>query len=102
MAQGRVRKGVEKSIAVAVSCGNLDLSVHAAPLAMLRYMADFLDRADGETPPFRYVTPASFLSYCETLGLTPKNEPAAKPSEGDDGQSSLKQMRSKFRVVGEG
>jgi len=86
MAQGRLRKAVDKSIDSAVSSGSLDLEKNAAPIAMLRYMADNLDSDSGETPMMRYVTPASFLSYCESLGLTPpkqvkeKKTPASKPN----------------------
>ena len=71
MSQGRLRKAVDKSINEAVSSGNVDLEKHAAPIAMLRYMADNLDSDSGETPMMRYVTPASFLSYCDALGLLP-------------------------------
>lgn len=99
MAQGRIRKGVEKSVRAAVSSGNLDLNVHAAPLAMLRYMADFLDTSDGETPPTRYVTPASFLSYCDALGLVPKDVPAAGKKAAEKPRTSLGSMRGKFRAV---
>jgi len=82
MSQGRIRKGVESSIRAAVSSGRLDLERDAAPLAMLRYMADFLDNDDGETPATRYVTPASFMTYCETLGFVPGVKPERK-AEGD-------------------
>lgn len=70
MAQGRLRKAVEKSIRYGVDTGNIDLERNAAMLGMIRYMADALDNDDGETPVLRYVTPASFLSYCEKLGFT--------------------------------
>lgn len=81
MAQGRLRKAVDKSIESAVSSGSLDLDKNAAPIAMLRYMADKLDSDGGETPMMRYVTPASFLSYCDSLGLTPaKAQKEQKPS----------------------
>ena len=86
MAQGRLRKAVDKSINSAVSSGSIDLEKHAAPIAMLRYMADNLDSDSRETPMMRYVTPASFLSYCDSLGLTPTKQaktdkpPATKPN----------------------
>lgn len=73
MAQGRIRKGVESSIKTAVQDGVLDIEKHAAPIAMLRYMADSIDQGDGEKT-LKAITPASFLSYCETLGLTPSAE----------------------------
>lgn len=95
MPNGRIRKAVDKSIKAAVSSGNLDLEKHAAPISMLRFMADYLDTPGLETPVFRYVTPASFLSYCERLGLAPELEaqqPDPKPKP-----SSMAKMRGKFR-----
>ena len=99
MAQGRIRKGVEKSIRAAVADGSLNLETHAAPLAMLRYMADFLDSPSDGAPPTRYVTPASFLSYCETLGLVPRELPAGGKKAAEKPKSSLGAMRGKFRAV---
>ena len=83
MAQGRLRKAVEKSINEAVNCGNIDLNKHAAPIAMLRYMADSLDSDTGETPMLRYVSPASFLNYCDALGLTPSSKSDEKKATKD-------------------
>lgn len=73
MTQGRIRKGVESSIKAAVQSGNLDIGKHAAPIAMLRYMADAIDQGDGEST-LKAVTPASFLSYCNALGLVPGSD----------------------------
>ena len=67
-----------------MSCGSLDLEQSAAPIAMLRYMADRLDSDRGKTPMLRYATPASFLSYCDALGLLPP-EKVAEAKKGDDG-----------------
>lgn len=78
MAQGRLRKAVDSSIKSSVENGYLDLDKNAAPIAMLRFMADKLDADDGETPVLRYITPASYLSYCEALGLTPTEKPKPK------------------------
>lgn len=83
MAQGRLRKAVDKSIKAAASCGDLDLERNAAPIAMLRYMADRLDSDSGKTPMLRYVTPPSFLNYCEALGLTPAPEAAKRDGKQD-------------------
>lgn len=95
MPSRRMRRAVDRSITTAVRGGSLDLDRHAAPIAMLRLMADYLDRPSTETPAFRYVTPASFLGYCEKLGLTPDVEQAAdaKPKPG-----SMRTMRDKFRA----
>jgi len=92
-----MRKAVDKSIRAQVSCGNLDLEAHAAPIAMIRFMADFLDDKSMETPAMRYATPASFLSYCDALGLLPsKGDPAkAEEPHRDEG---LGRMRGKFRA----
>ena len=96
MPNGRIRKAVDKSIRAAVSSGNLDLDKHAAPIGMLRFMADYLDTPGLETPPFRYASPASFLSYCEKLGLLPELEAQAAGAEPKAG--SMKSMREKFRA----
>lgn len=96
MPNGRMRKAVDKSIRAQVSCGNLDLEAHAAPIAMIRFMADFLDDKSMETPAMRYATPASFLSYCDALGLLPsKGEPAK--AEEPQGDAGLGRMRGKFK-----
>lgn len=71
MANGRLRKAVDASIKESVEQGKLNLTEHAAPIAMLRYMADTLDDDSLETPALKLITPASFLSYCDSLGLTP-------------------------------
>lgn len=55
----------------------------AAPIAMLRKMADAIDESYGDPSIFKAVTPASFLSYCTALGLTPPEQiaqPAEKPA----------------------
>lgn len=76
--QGRMRESVEQSIEIATKEGRLDPQAQAAPLEMLRYMADYLDSDTGDTPPTRYVTPASFLNYCAELGLMPDSEALPK------------------------
>ena len=79
MAQGRIRKAVEQSIKYGLNSGNVDLERDSAMLGMLRYMADTLDADKGETPALRYVSPASFLSYCEKLGFAPDIDKASLP-----------------------
>lgn len=66
-----LREAVDRSISHAIASGTLDAERNAAPIAMLRAMADYVDRNDGDTPAMRYVTPASFLSFCSALGLLP-------------------------------
>ena len=92
MAQGRIRKSVEKSIKDGVDRGTIDLNRDAATIGMLRFMADNLDEDHGETPVFRYVTPASFLNYCEKLGFVPDIEKEEKKPRID--------KNAKLHVVG--
>lgn len=83
MPNGPLRAAVEDSLTAALNDKSLDAKRNAAPIAMLRYMADFLDADNGDTPATRYVTPASFLSYCNALGLTPDVDDKAKPGTGE-------------------
>ena len=71
MAQGRLRKAVEKSISSGVKSGTIDLERDAATIEMLRFMADTLDADDGSSI-IRYISPSSFLTFCEKLGFLPK------------------------------
>ena len=80
MPNGRLRKAVDISIKSAVDSGKLDLDDNAAPIAMLRYMCDFLDGNQDDAAALKAVTPASFLSYCDALGLTPSEQVETKPS----------------------
>lgn len=93
MAQGTIRKSVEKSIKHGVDAGVIDLDRDAAALGMLRHMANVLDSDNGDTPVLRYVTPASFLAYCEKLGFVPEiKKTEEKPRRID--------KNSKLHVVG--
>ena len=97
MAQGRIRRSVEESITKAVNNGVLDAKQSAAPIEMLRYMADFLDSDTGDTPATRYVTPASFLSYCDALGLTTNIVVKTKKT---DKKSTTEKLSAKYRKRG--
>ena len=97
MTKSRIRQSVEKSIAQAVDSGTLDEKQSAAPIEMLRYMADFLDSDTGDTPATRYVTPASFLSYCDALGLTPCEVVKTKKSGK---KSTTEKLSAKYRKRG--
>ena len=78
MTEGRLRKAVDRSIAKAVESGNLDEDKSAAAIEMLRFMADSLDAGEN----LRNIPPASFLSYCNALGICPDvNEKQAKPKK---------------------
>ena len=72
MAQGRLRKGVEKSIKAAIDAGNLDIERSAAPIALLRYLADEIDKSNGESNVLRYISPSAYLNYCKELGFFPE------------------------------
>lgn len=72
MARGKLRKGVEKSIKAGKKTGTIDLERDAATIEMLRYMADELDAGGDGVPATRYISPSSFLNYCEKLGFMPK------------------------------
>ena len=93
MAQGRIRKAVEKSIRHGETAGNIDLERDSAVIGMLRYMADVLDADKGGTPPLRYVTPASFLAYCEKLGFVPDVDVRKEKPKAD--------KNTKLHVVGQ-
>ena len=97
MANGRLRAAVERSISAAEKSGSLDSERNAAPIEMLLYMADYLDKDNGKTPATRYVTPASFLSYCEALGLTPPEVIKTMGGKKKDGKTTTERMRGKFK-----
>lgn len=99
MAAGPIRKAVDKSVKAAVADGRLDSERHAAPIAMLRSMADYLDVPSADTPSFRYVTPASFLAYCDRLGLAPDlDAPKGKTEDEPAKKGAMASMRGKFRA----
>lgn len=96
-----LKQAVDDSIKEAVSRGAIDTTLSAAPIAMLRAMAELIDGdSDSGTPAFRYVTPASFLSYCDALNLIPPKqlESSNKPKEEGAYARFLKNSRySKLR-----
>lgn len=95
-----LRQAVDDSINEAVKRGAIDTAISAAPIAMLRAMADLIDSdAGGTTPAFRYVTPASFLSYCDALNLIPPKE--FKSGETPDGALSRFRSNSRFAKLTE-
>jgi len=69
-AEQTLRQAVDESVTAAIDRGALDASANAAPIALLRRMADVLD---GSTDPLtmRYCTPASFTALFDKLGLLP-------------------------------
>ena len=82
---GKIRQAVEISIADGETRGRICAKRDAAALEVLRYMADELDRADG-AQIMRIIPPATFLNYCEKLGLLPdigKGKPTTEEPPGD-------------------
>ena len=96
-----LRQAVDASIDEAVKRGAVDTAISAAPIAMLRAMADLIDGgANSATPAFRYVTPASFLSYCDALNLIPPKE--FKSGEQKGGALNQFMKRSRYAKIAEG
>jgi len=70
-------EAVEKSVKNGIEAGRIDPERDAATIAMLEHMADVLDKDNTKTSSvMRYVSPASFLNYCEKLGFTPASRDA--------------------------
>ena len=91
-----LKQAVEESIAAAIERGALDVKANAAPIALLRRMAEVLD---GNTDPLtmRYCTPASFTALFDKLGLLPterQRERMHKPNE--DGAFAKFQRDSRY------
>lgn len=86
-----IRKAVDKSIQFGLDRGRIHPERDAALIEMIRYMADRLDSDSGNTPTTRYITPASFLSYCEKLGLQPDLDMPVEAPKGLVGHSKWKQ-----------
>lgn len=98
-----LRQAVDSSIEEAVNRGAIDAKISAAPIAMLRAMADLIDGdTEGTTPAFRYVTPASFLNYCDALHLIPPKqlESTGKPKE--EGAYARFMKDSRYAKLAEG
>ena len=91
-----LRQAVDDSITVAVERGVLDVNANAAPIALLRRMADTLDQSD-DALTMRYCTPASFTSLFEKLGLMPTDQQLEKAKPKNE-ESPLAKLRasSKF------
>lgn len=91
----KILDSVEKSIEYGINRGQIDENRDAAVISMLKHMAGLLDNDDSEkSSVMRYVSPASFLNYCEKLGIVPdvKIEKEQPKTEGKN---------SKLHVVGQ-
>jgi len=87
-AEQTLRQAVDESIACAIERGTLDASANAAPIALLRRMADVLD-ASTDPLALRYCTPASFTALFDKLGLLPTESQLERPKPR---QSNLNSM----------
>lgn len=83
-----LRQAVDKSITAAIERGALDAKANAAPIALLRRMADVLD---GSTDPLtmRYCTPASFTALFDKLGLLPTERQLESTAPKPDNPNSI-------------
>ena len=91
-----LRQAVDDSIAVAIERGVLDVTANAAPIALLRRMADTLD-ANTDPLTMRYCTPASFTSLFEKLGLMPTDHQLEKATpKNEDGPLATLRKQAKF------
>lgn len=89
-----LRQSVDESISVAVKRGVLDVKANAAPIALLRRMADTLD-ANNDPLTMRYCTPASFTALFEKLGLMPTEHQLEKATPRKK-SSTLEDMRRRL------
>ena len=96
MAQGKLRKAVDRSVDARVRAGTVDPDTDAAVIAMLRFMADTIDANGADA--LRSVTPASYLSFCKALGIAsdevPRVERPARPARIIDGGSRFAGRRA--------
>ena len=86
----KIRNAVEQSIKYGLEKGKINPERDSAMIEMIRYMADKLDEDDSDTPMARYITPASFLSYCEKLGIVPNTDTIEKSPRSMVGNSKWK------------
>lgn len=92
-----LRQAVDDSITVAIERGVLDESANAAPIALLRRMADTLD-ANTDPLTMRYCTPASFTALFDKLGLMPTDHQLEKATPKSE-DSPLAKLRAKSKFT---
>ena len=87
-AEQTLRQAVDESTTAAIDRGTLDAKANAAPIALLRRMADVLD---GSTDPLtmRYCTPASFTALFDKLGLLPTESQLERTAPKRDSGASV-------------
>ena len=91
-----LRQAVDESISSAIDRGVLDVEANAAPIALLRRMADTLD-ANNDPLTLRYCTPASFTALLEKLGLMPTEHQLEKAMPKRE-SSRLEDMRRRLNT----
>lgn len=90
---GELLKAVDKSVKNGIKNGRIDPDRDAATIAMLRHMAKVLDSDETESSSvMRYVSPSSFLAYCDKLGFAPDAVKVEEKKKAD--------KNSKLHVVG--
>ena len=89
-----LRQAVDDSVSTAIERGVLDATANAAPIALLRRMADTLD-ANTDPLTMRYCTPASFTALFEKLGLMPTDHQLEKATPKDE-SGKLSAFHSRF------
>ena len=97
-----LRQAVDDSITVAIERGVLDESANAAPIALLRRMADTLD-ANTDPLTMRYCTPASFTALFDKLGLMPTDHQLERMNKPNENSAFAKfQRNSRYAMIREG
>jgi hypothetical protein len=87
--QQTLRQAVDESIAAAIDRGALDAAANAAPIALLRRMADTLDGSDDVQLTMRYCTPASFTALFDKLGLLPTERQLERTAQKRNEQNGM-------------
>lgn len=93
----KVKTAFDASVREAVKKGQIDPKTHAAAITAARKLAVTLDSPGWpELPSGKVdnVTPATFLRYCEALGLTPAASQAPTKPAG-----SVSELRHKVLVM---
>ena len=75
-----VLEAFDESVAEAVKSGRLDMAAHGAAIEAARKVAAIFDEPEWPIVKGKLdnVSPSVFLKYCDALGLTPSEQPAAQ------------------------
>lgn len=97
-ASPKVETAFNASVREAERNGRLDRKTHGAAIAAAKKLARVLDEPGWpELPSGKVdnVTPATFLHYCEALGLTPVSKQQAGPPR----QAPVSELRRKVQAM---